>query len=119
MSEDWGSVGNKGPAPGGQDAAPLKKKAASEGVASSREGAAGSKSGMSAPGETDMVVISGPARQIAKLREQIDREPSVRMEKIIELKTRIHRGEYNVPARDILRKMVEQAINEAKNRGKR
>ncbi|MDA8060527.1 MAG: flagellar biosynthesis anti-sigma factor FlgM [Leptospirillum sp.] len=118
MSEDWGSVGNKGPAPGGQEAVPLRKKAASEGVDPARE-AAGSKPGMSASGETDMVVISGPARQIARLREQIDREPSVRMEKIIELKTRIHRGEYNVPARDILRKMVEQALNEAKNRGKR
>jgi negative regulator of flagellin synthesis FlgM len=118
MSNDWGSVGGKGPAPGGQDAVPLKKKTASEGVDRTREGI-DSKSGMSAPGETDMVVISGPARQIAKLREQIDREPSVRMEKILELKTRIHRGEYNVPARDILRKMVEQAINEAKNRGKR
>ncbi len=118
MSENWGSVGNKGPAPGGQDAAPLKKKSSSEGVTPSREGD-GSSPGMSAPGETDMVVISGPARQIAKIREQIDREPSVRMEKVLELKARIHRGDYNVPSRDILRKMVEQAINEAKNRGKR
>jgi negative regulator of flagellin synthesis FlgM len=118
MSEDWGSVGNKGPAPGGQDAAPLKKKSATEGVSSPRE-VDGSKSGMSSSGETDMVVISGPARQVAKIREQIDREPSVRMEKVIELRARIHRGDYNVPARDILRKMVEQAISEAKNRGKR
>lgn len=118
MSENWGSVGNKGPAPGGQDAAPLRKKTASEGVTPPREGDL-SKPGMTAPGETDMVVISGPARQIAKIREQIDREPSVRSEKVLELKSRIRNGEYKVPSGDILRKMVEQAIHEAKNRGKR
>ncbi len=70
------------------------------------------------PGETDLVVISGQAKQVARLRELIRREPDVRSARVMSLKNRIERGEYHVPAREILRKMVDMAIAEAKNRRK-
>ena len=67
-------------------------------------------------GETDLMVISGPAKQIAHLRELIRQTPEIRSEKVMEIKNRLDRGDYHVPARDILRKMVETAVAEARNR---
>ncbi len=117
MSEDWGTVGHSGPASKGQEADPLQKKAPAERTKSAENGEAGASAKAS---ETDLVVISGPARQVAKLREQIDREPEIRSEKVLEIKARVQRGGYHVPAREILKKMVEQAISESRrNRGHR
>lgn len=73
----------------------------------------------SAPaGETDLVVISGQAKQVARLRELIRQSPDVRSQKVMEIKNRVERGEYHVPAREILRKMVEAAVAEARSRRK-
>ncbi|KGA94625.1 flagellar biosynthesis anti-sigma factor FlgM [Leptospirillum ferriphilum] len=69
-----------------------------------------------ATGKTDVLVISGPAKQIAHLRDLIRQEPDIRSEKVMEIKNRVNRGEYHVPARDILRKMVETAVEEARSR---
>ncbi|MCL4462119.1 MAG: flagellar biosynthesis anti-sigma factor FlgM [Nitrospirae bacterium] len=66
--------------------------------------------------KTDLMVISGPAKQIAHLRDLIREVPDVRSAKVMEIKNRVDRGEYHVPARDILRKMVETAVAEARNR---
>lgn len=68
------------------------------------------------PGKTDLMVISGPAKQIAHLRDLIRQTPDIRSERVMEIKNRVDRGEYHVPAREILRKMVETAVAEARNR---
>ena len=67
-------------------------------------------------GKTDLLVISGPAKQIAHLRDLIRQAPDIRSEKVMEIKNRVNRGEYHVPAREILRKMVETAVAEARSR---
>ncbi|MHB1605832.1 MAG: flagellar biosynthesis anti-sigma factor FlgM [Leptospirales bacterium] len=77
------------------------------------------RSSESAPaGETDLVMISGQAKQIARLRELIRQSPDVRSQKVMEIRNRVNQGEYHVPAREILRKMVEAAIAEARSRRK-
>lgn len=75
-------------------------------------------SGSAPAGETDLVVISGPAKQVARLRELIRQTPDVRSQKVMEIKNRVDRGEYHVPSREILKKMVEAAVAEARSRRK-
>ena len=57
--------------------------------------------------ESDVLEISGPARQVAKLREEIARVPDVREERIADIKARIKSGTYGVPSREVARKMIE------------
>jgi flagellar biosynthesis anti-sigma factor FlgM len=57
--------------------------------------------------ESDVLEISGPARQVAKLREEIAKVPDVREERIADIKARIKSGTYAVPSREVARKMIE------------
>ena len=57
--------------------------------------------------ESDVLEISGPARQVAKLREEIAKVPDVREERIANIKARIKSGTYAVPSREVARKMIE------------
>ena len=56
--------------------------------------------------ESDVLEISGPARQVARLREEIAKMPDVREERIAALKEQIKDGSYNVPTSEVARKMI-------------
>lgn len=57
--------------------------------------------------ESDVLEISGPARQVARLREEIEKVPEVRAQRIAELRERIQSGTYSVPAKEVVSKIVE------------
>ena len=84
-----------------------------EGVSGKKKAAAAGSSGSKGPEavtrlvESDVREISGPARQVAKLREEIARVPDVREERIADVKARIKAGTYAVPSREVARKMIE------------
>ncbi len=56
--------------------------------------------------ESDVLEISGPARQVARLREEIDKLPEVREEQIAELRERVKNGTYSVPSSEVARKII-------------
>ena len=56
--------------------------------------------------ESDVLEISGPARQVARLREEIAKMPDVREERIAALKEQIKDGSYNVPTSEVAQKMI-------------
>ncbi|MHB1285035.1 MAG: flagellar biosynthesis anti-sigma factor FlgM [Leptospirales bacterium] len=105
----WGSSGGAKPEGVPEKDKVRKPEASAESQRVSESGSAG---------ETDLVEISGPAKQVARLRELIRQTPDVRSQKVMEIKNRVDRGEYHVPAREILRKMVEAAVAEARSRRK-
>jgi len=57
--------------------------------------------------ESDVLEISGPARQVARLREEIAKIPDVRSERIANIRERIQAGTYSVPSGEVARKIVE------------
>ncbi|MDA8028933.1 MAG: flagellar biosynthesis anti-sigma factor FlgM [Nitrospiraceae bacterium] len=61
--------------------------------------------------ESDVLEISGPARQVARLREELSKVPEVREERIAELRERIKDGTYSVPARLVAKKMIAWGKN--------
>ncbi|EQD25157.1 MAG: flagellar biosynthesis anti-sigma factor FlgM [Nitrospirae bacterium] len=61
--------------------------------------------------ESDVLEISGPARQVARLREEIAKVPDVREERIAELRERIKDGSYSVPASEVAKKMIAWGKN--------
>ena len=56
--------------------------------------------------ESDVLEISGPARQVARLREEISKVPEVREERIAELREQIRNGSYSVPSQEVAKKMI-------------
>ncbi len=57
--------------------------------------------------ESDILEISGPARQVAKLREEIAKIPDVRSERIADIREKIKAGTYSVPSGEVVKKIVE------------
>ena len=61
--------------------------------------------------ESDVLEISGPARQVARLREEIAGLPDVRAERIAEIKEKVKSGTYAVPTAEVAKKMIEWGRN--------
>ena len=57
---------------------------------------------------SDSVSISSEARVLAASRRAIEAAPEVRADRVAELKQRIARGEYEVPADVLARKLLEK-----------
>jgi negative regulator of flagellin synthesis FlgM len=56
----------------------------------------------------DTVSLSSEARSLAANRRAVEAAPDVREDRVADLKQRIARGEYDVPADVLARKMLEK-----------
>jgi negative regulator of flagellin synthesis FlgM len=75
-----------------QTTAPPKDKAANQGV------------------KTDTVDISDTAKRVSAAREELDRIPDVREEKVAELKKQVENGSYRVDPEKIAEKMLKDGF---------
>ena len=57
---------------------------------------------------TDGVSLSSEARSLAASRRAVETAPEVREDRVAELKQRIARGEYDVPADVLARKLLKK-----------
>jgi negative regulator of flagellin synthesis FlgM len=60
----------------------------------------------------DQVELSESARDHRKVREILQSVPDVRQDRIESLKRSIAEGTYNIPGRDVARKMLEEMKND-------
>lgn len=65
------------------------------------------KAGSSAVKSADTVALSSGSKEVQKMREIIEKTPSVRADRVEALKRQVENGEYHVDARDIADKMLE------------
>jgi negative regulator of flagellin synthesis FlgM len=56
----------------------------------------------------DSVSLSSEARSLAATRQAVEAAPDVREDRVAELKQRIARGEYDVPANALARKLLKK-----------
>lgn len=61
-------------------------------------------------GASDSVSISSEARALAASRRAVEDTPDVREDRVAELKQRIARGEYDVPAEQLARNLLENEV---------
>jgi negative regulator of flagellin synthesis FlgM len=59
-------------------------------------------------GSGDSVSLSSEARSLAAARQAVEAAPDVREDRVAELKQRIARGEYDVPADTLARKLLKK-----------
>ncbi len=60
--------------------------------------------------QEDKVVLSQTARQMNKIREQLDSIPDVREEKVEEIKNQIDTGTYTVEGKKIAFNMLKESV---------
>jgi negative regulator of flagellin synthesis FlgM len=56
----------------------------------------------------DKISLSGKAKEISELKTLIDQLPDIRMDKVEEIKKAIDSGNYNIDARKIAEKILEE-----------
>jgi negative regulator of flagellin synthesis FlgM len=66
------------------------------------------------PSAADTVDFSSSSRDVQKMKEILDQTPAMRMEMIESLKKQIDEGTYQVDARDIADKMMDDLLTENK-----
>jgi len=59
-------------------------------------------------GEKDKISLSGKAKEISELKAAIDELPDIRTDKVDALKKAIDTGNYNIDARKIAEKILEE-----------
>ncbi|MBU0909777.1 MAG: flagellar biosynthesis anti-sigma factor FlgM [Proteobacteria bacterium] len=64
------------------------------------------------PSAADTVDLSSSSRDVQKMKEILDQTPAMRMEMIESLKKQIDEGTYQVDARDIADKMMDDLLSE-------
>ncbi|MBU4263688.1 MAG: flagellar biosynthesis anti-sigma factor FlgM [Proteobacteria bacterium] len=63
------------------------------------------------PSAADTVDLSSSSRDVQKMKEILDQTPAMRMEMIESLKKQIDEGTYQVDARDIADKMMDDLLS--------
>jgi negative regulator of flagellin synthesis FlgM len=63
----------------------------------------------------DTVSLSSEARSLAANRRAVEAAPDVREDRVADLKQRIARGEYEVPADVLARKLLEKTTIQARS----
>jgi negative regulator of flagellin synthesis FlgM len=104
MSDPKVTSSSSGPARVPDRSEPLVKKS---GVQETRNEGKGKEPSVTRLVESDVLEISGPARQVAKLREEIAKIPDVRSERIANIREKIQAGTYSVPSGEVVRKIIE------------
>ena len=83
----------------------LREYQKSEGVKSGSEKLTGGNTALE-----EKVDLSAAAREIQSARDEIDKLPDVRDEKVQELRAQIEQGTYSVSAEDIAEKLVAESL---------
>lgn len=60
--------------------------------------------------KTDTVDISDAAKRVSTAREELDRIPDVREEKVAELKAQVENGTYKINSEEIAEKMLKDGF---------
>ena len=60
--------------------------------------------------KTDSLVLSPRAQELQFVKEQIQKSPEVRVDKIVELKKQIQDGTYQVSNSEIASKMIDRSL---------
>jgi len=58
--------------------------------------------------ERDKISLSGKAKEISELKAEIDQLPDIRTDKVDSIKQAIDTGNYNIDARKIAQKILEE-----------
>lgn len=66
--------------------------------------------GTATTGKNDSLVLSGQAQELNFAKEQALKSPEVRADKILELKTQIEEGNYQVSGNEIAAKMIGRSL---------
>ena len=99
------------------DALGIGRKAVEDRGKASGANKASQKTGGKAPGSAassggDRVELSGRSREAAQAREVLAATPSVRNEKVAEIKNRIDNNQYEVDADKVAHKMIMNALGD-------
>jgi len=71
---------------------------------------AGKSGEAAATSKTDLVSLSGTAKELNKLRERVNSMPNVRADKVETLKNSIASGTYNVKGNAVAGKLIKSSI---------
>ncbi|MBA4373171.1 MAG: flagellar biosynthesis anti-sigma factor FlgM [Thermodesulfovibrio sp.] len=71
---------------------------------------AGGKGAVEQVSKTDRVDLSGKAREMAEMRNTIDRLPEIRTEKVQSIEKAVNDGTYKIDSQKIANKMINELI---------